>query len=289
MIITLLLFITAINSQEYDVFGIPEIYDSQLNFTNWNSMHWNNGNSREVFWSNYDLDDPTGLSQKRGSGTFVIDGNGILEMGGSQPRIYINGNFINTETTVYYRRTGTDGANWGGLIIGSRSTPNGHSSSNRNATTYYERLRHDGKIDFEKELTHSNTEYWWDNQIHEHGRLYDDGIPSDQWIGMKFIVFTPSNNPDIAKLELYIDKVSNGDSIYDINNWEKLGEVVDEGNFPVDIQSGYNVDPRMVITEGGGVTFIRNTGASKAEYKWFSIREIIPPAIYMQSYNIYYN
>ena len=75
-------------------------------------------------------------------------------MGGSQPRIYVNGDlnddnisekvfYKNTETTVYYKRIGTDGANWGGIVMGARSSPKGHSSGGDNyktTHTYYGRF-----------------------------------------------------------------------------------------------------------------------------------------------------
>ncbi len=265
-----------------DVFGIYKLYESEPEFKNWDSRHWNNGKSRDVSGTDRDPDDPTGWSQKRGNGSFKITGNGILEMGGSEPRIYINSYlkitpasfFVNTESTVYYRRTGTDGANWGGLLIGSRSSPDGHSSDTDNTTTYYARFRHDGKVDFEKELTHPKSDYWW-NSLHQHGKLFDGPLPSNRWIGMKFIVYTVQNK---TKLELYIDTVSNGDSalVGDKSNWEKLGEMIDDGDFPVPIKDGCNVDPKKVIVKGNGVTLIRNTDIKKCEYKWFSVREIIP-------------
>ncbi len=280
-----------VNPDVQDVFGIPMLFKSKPNFPGWDSRHWANGNSREVSSINRDPEDPTGWSQKRGSGTFKLSGNGILEMGGRQPRIYINSYkqpedslpenfFVNTESTVYYKRHGTDGANWGGLLIGSRSSGEGHSSDIGNTTTYYARFRHDGKIDFEKELTHPSSEYRWD-KIHQHGKLYDDNLPSDQWIGMKFVVYTPTSKPDTAKLIVYIDRKSNANPelINNLDNWEKLKEVVDSGDWPVSIKSGYGVDPKKVIVKGNGVTFIRNTGIAKAEYKWFSVREINAPEI----------
>ena len=272
--------------------NIPYFYPSNPNGPYWNSECWHNGIAREVKSSGRDPHDPTGLSQKRGSGEYMVDGNGILMMGGSQPRIYINGDingdnvseksfFKNTETTVYYKRTGTDGKDWGGCVIGCRSSPNGHSSPSTNyetTTTMYGRLRHDGKIDFEKELTHSPTSSMMNGKSGKE-TYFDGKLPSDKWIGLKYIIYNLDDKQ--VKLELYIDEVSNGEEDkFDISNWKKIGEQIDNGkNWEAPIISAYKgkIDPYKAILKGGGVTFIRNTGADKAEYKYFSVREIVPP------------
>jgi len=267
---------------------IPQLYPQNTIVPEWNSNHWNNGREYEI--TGRDNNDATGLSQKRGTGTLVVKGNGILEMSGSQPRIYINGDidgdgiseaifYKNTEMTAYYRQESKP-ANWGGLVMGCRSSPNGHSSPSsnyKNTTTYYARFRGDGKVDFEKELTHSPSEYQWNGIVHQHGQLFDGEFPNNTWIGMKFICYTQSDNS--VKLELYIDRTSlgNEEMMKDITVWEKIGEAVDDGNWPAPIISEFQgqVDPNTVITEGNGVVFIRNTNISKCEYKHFIVREIL--------------
>ena len=276
-ILTILIFYS--HCFRADVFGIYEKYPSRRNFEHWDSQHWNNNHARELYFLSHDPDDPTGRSQKRGKGTFKIDGNGVLEMGGKEPRIYINDKpnhkFINTETTIYYKRSGTDGTDWSGLIIGCRSTSYGHSSVGRKATTYYARLQHNGKVDFSKELVHSYSEYYWKG-LHKKGVFYTTGVlPSNKWIGMKFIVFTPLNDNTVTKLELYLDTTTEGDTnlIGTASNWVKIGEMLDNGNFPVKIKSDGTKDNKVII-EGSGTVFIRNTGIAAAYYKWFSVREI---------------
>ena len=273
--------------------NIPYLYPTNPSVPMWTSEHWHNGNARSVSNSNRDPDDPSKLSQKRGSGSFKIDGNGILTMGGSQPRIYINGDldgdnvsearfFKNTETTVYYKRTGTDGANWGGIVVGSRSSPNGHSSGGDNyktTHTHYARVRHDGKMDFEKELTHSPSAWAFNDQVGLQQKYFDGLLPADKWYGFKFVIYNISDKH--VRLEMYLDEVSNGeaDKIGDPTNWKKLGQMNDTGKWKAPIISKYEgqVDPFQIISKGGGVTFIRNTGADKAEYKYFSVREIVAP------------
>ncbi len=279
----LYLFIFSLKSQI-----IPILYQSNNNVIEWNSNHWNNSIEREII--SRDEYDITTLSQKRGNGKLLIKGNGILEMSGSQPRFYLNNQGVfykNMEITVYYKRTGTDGIDWSGLIVGSRSSPNGHSLPSTNyeySHTYYARIRHDGQVDFSKELTHPKSEYWW-NGINKHGKLFNGQLHEGIWYGMKFILYNLDNTR--VKMELYIDRTSNGedDKLNDINNWEKLGEVIDDGNWPVPIRSEFEeiVDKNTVITQGG-VCFIRNTGIEKAEYKYFSVREILIPIQNSSSY-----
>ncbi|HEU0020103.1 MAG TPA: hypothetical protein VFR55_00290, partial [Dehalococcoidia bacterium] len=55
-------------------------------------------------------------------------------------------------------------------------------------------------------------------------------------------------------------------------SWEKLGEYTDVGGWNPEHDCGFESD--QIITEGGGVVFIRNTGVEEANYKWFSVREI---------------
>lgn len=73
-----------------------------------------------------------------------------------------------------------------------------------------------------------------------------------------------------VKLETYIDADSNGTQASD---WKKIGETVDDGNWTA--PTGDCAFPaNMVVTEGGGVVFIRNTDVGKVEYTKLSWREI---------------
>ena len=261
-----------------DTFGIPIFNETNPDGLLWTSEHWNNGNPRTV--DKYDPDDPTGLSVRTGSANlFNIDGQGMLRMGGRQPRIYFKKDPIfykNTEITGYFRRIGTDGANNGGFSIGCRSHPQGHSTNNANnirTTTYYARLRNDGKVDFAKELTHPKS------SSAKSYRYFDGKLPSNKWFGAKFIVYT--NKDEHAKLEFWLDKTSNGDldKIGNKDNWELINEYLDDGDWEADIRDDYDgkVDPETIISEGHGVCLIRNTEIDEANYKYVSIREIIPP------------
>ena len=64
-------------------------------------------------------------------------------MSGSVPRIYINGNSLNTEHTYYWKRYGTDGDTSQGAVTGHRSDPSAHqSSATHRAHTYYTKPHH---------------------------------------------------------------------------------------------------------------------------------------------------
>ncbi len=273
------------NASETDSFGITKFYPTMAGYTDWESTHWNNGNSRTVGTGDRDPDDPTGWTHTRGDDELEIDGNGVMEMGGgNQPRIYINPYpgkditgadqiFKNIEATVYYKRTGSDGANWGGLIMGLRGGPSGHSSKNYSAdsdycdaTTYYARFRHDGNWDFEKELKHPGS------SSSGYGALFPGGIPADQWIGMKYLAYNIDNDTKV-KLELWIDDTSNGDTTNG-GEWRFVGEKIDDGNWVDPDVEGCSYSGDKIILNGGGVAFIRNTDVAKAEYKNFSVREI---------------
>jgi hypothetical protein len=88
---------------------------------------------------------------------------------------------------------------------------------------------------------------------------------------MKYIAYNlPGGNA--VKLEAYIDADSNGTSTQP-GDWKKIGETTDDGNWPAPAGScGFPED--TVVTEGGGVVFIRNTDVGKVEYTKLSWREI---------------
>lgn len=273
-----------------DAFGILQIYQTQPGTIEWTSAHWDNGIPRTIKYA-ADPYDPTGWTEDHSGSTngFKIDGNGIMNMSGGSPRFHINSllnkkvpaqHFLNTEFTAYYRRIGTTGPAYGGMVAGARSGPLGHASQGGNdcdATTYYARFRHDGKWDFEKELKHPASDYWSGSGFHKQDPLWGGmPMPENKWIGMKYIVYNTDNNSKV-KLELYIDTISNGDPITG-GYWEKVGEVTDEGNWPAatSIITGCSYsDPKTIIVEGHG-TFLLRTDGDQAEYKMVSIREIIP-------------
>lgn len=272
-----------------DVFGIAQFYPSAASTREWTSAHWNNGVDRTVKYAS-DSYDPTDWTEDHSGSTngFHIDGNGVMSMSGGSPRFHINSLrttkvsaqfYLNIEFTAYYRRVGTTGADYGGMIVGARSGPLGHASSGGNdcdATTYYSRFRNDGKWDFEKELKHPTSDYWSGSGFHTQDPLWKGNkvLPENRWIGMKYIIYNIENNTKV-KLEVYIDSVSNGNPVNG-GHWEKVGEVTDAGSWPAApsaISGCSYTDQMMIILQGHGTLLLRTDG-DQADYKMVSIREI---------------
>jgi hypothetical protein len=271
-----------------DVFGISQFYQTKTGTTEWTSAHWNNGISRTVQYAS-DIYDPTDWTEDHSGSTngFYINGAGVMNMSGGSPRFHINSTrtakvsaqlFLNTEFTAYYRRIGTTGADYGGMVVGARSGPLGHASSGGNdcdATTYYARFRHDGKWDFEKELKHPTSDYWSGSGFHTQDPIFGGiRMPENKWIGMKYIIYNIQSNTQV-KMEIFIDTLSNGNPTGG-GTWKKVGEVIDDGNWPAApsaITGCSYTDQKKIILQGNG-TFLLRTDGDQAEYKMVSIREI---------------
>lgn len=301
----LAVFSMAEPSNKVDVFGIAQLYPTKAGTLEWNSAHWGNGNSRGVSWDG-DKDDPMGWTENHSAGSadpfFKIDGKGVMQMMSYGPRFHINSLkggkqqfYRDVEFTAYYRRgeASTDGPDYGGMVMGVRSGALGHSSSGGNdcdASTYYARFRHDGKWDFEKEWKHPASYYQSMGVIGKQSPMWNGArLPTNRWIGMKFIVYNISEKS--VKLELYADTVSNG--VVKNAKWEKVGEALDEGKdwsgagANVGTISGckdYNglENAYDAILEGHGTVLMRTDGKRnnevQGEYMFVSVREIDPQA-----------
>lgn len=274
-----------------DTFGIAMFLPTKEGTVAWTSAHWANGVQRRIKYAS-DATDPTDWTEDHSGSSdgFLIDGAGVMQMSGGSPRFHINSTrkgsrgsqfFLNTEYTAYYRRKGSTGAAYGGLVVGVRSGPLGHASSGGDdcdATTYYARFRHDGKWDFEKELKHPGSDWWSGSGYHRQDPLWNGAkLPENRWIGIKYLVW---NRPDgrSVQLESWIDSVSGGDPSK--ASWSKVGQVVDSGQWPgaAGAISGCSyTDSAMVILQGHGTLLMRTDGDT-AQYRMVSVREIVPPA-----------
>jgi hypothetical protein len=256
-----------------DVFGIPMLKPSRAPGLLWTSQHWATGNARTL--NGRDPSDPTGWSIRRGDTSAMdVDGKGVMSMGGPQPRFYVmpkSGEtapfFKNIEFTGYYRRTADDGAFNAGFVVGMRSHPEGHGNDTCNTTTYYLAFRNSGTYLFDKELNHPN------DSPGKGGQMFSpaSSVPIGKWIGMKYLVYNLPGDKAV-KLETYIDADSNGNGTK-ASDWKKIGETVDDGNWTAPT-GDCDFPANMVVTEGGGVVFIRNTDVGKVEYTKLSWREI---------------
>lgn len=272
-----ILFLSHTAGADVDGFGITRLMPSKMPLQEWSSLHWATGGKRTL--ASTDPFDTTGWSRKRGDGNLMeIDGAGMLRMGGNQPRLYFQGTtekpvfFRDVEVTGYFRRVGSDGASNGGFNVGVRSSVNGHGDVDHClANTYYLGFRYPGTWVFYKELDHPN------GATGASGRLIAGGgaMPAGKWFGMKYLSYNIPGRTNAVKLEAYVDSVSGGDVRTTGGVWKKVAEIIDDGNWAAPTGTcGY--DGKTVVTQGGGVVFIRNTSAAEANYKLISVREIAP-------------
>jgi hypothetical protein len=252
-----------------DVFGVTQLLPSAPGGLAWDSRYWE-GDAHEVEAGLPDLADPLALANRRGSGMVRVNGDGTLRMTGSQPRLYLgtpaNHPWLNVEVTVYYQRLEDDDTPYAGLVVGARSGVNGHGGDNCTATTYYGRFGNDGNAAVVKELEHPTS------QGRDATPLWDGAdAPFDTWIGMKYVVTNVAGGEHV-RLRLFRDLTEGADG----GTWEPVLDTVDEGGWSPAHSCDYA--PDLIITEGGGVVFIRNTGVigQGALYKWLTVREVEP-------------
>jgi hypothetical protein len=252
-----------------DVFGITELYPTAQDGLAWDSRWWE-GEAHDVPFGSADPADPLGLANQRGDGMVHVEGDGTLRMTGAQPRIYIGHAgahpWLNVEITAYYQRIEDDDTSYAGLVIGARSGPDGHGTDNCTATTYYARFRNDGDADVEKELEHPEA------LARETTPLWDGADPPfGRWIGMKYIVTNVAAGQHV-RLQVLRDLTEGQDG----GDWQPVIDTTDSGGWAP--AHGCEYAPDLIVTEGGGVVLIRNTGATGqgALYRWVTIREIDP-------------
>jgi hypothetical protein len=265
----------AADSAAVDPFGIRELYPSAPSGAVWSSQHWSSGTY--TIEDRIDANDPLALSGMRGTGTLAVTGDGELVMGGSQPRLYVYpgdaGPWRDVEVTVYYRRVADAGEAFAGLVIGARSGAEGHGDTPCEAHTYYARLRHDGAVDFAKELMHPESAA---RQRVEAETAWPGGgaLPFDVWIGFKLVAYNLAE-PGTVKLEAYRDLTGGADG----GSWELLNEIVDDAGWFANttcVEHSPSGEQSDMVVVDGGTTFIRNTEISEARYRWMSVREIAP-------------
>ncbi|MGH7804810.1 MAG: hypothetical protein ACREQJ_10720 [Candidatus Binatia bacterium] len=263
-----------------DAFGITKKYATAAGGKTWTSAHWGNGKARSI--TGRDPDDPTGASENRSDqARLYVDGAGKLQFLGdgaaAEPRFHLNApgyHFKNAVITFYYWKTKDADVDWGGLVVGARSGPEGHSQSSQycTANTYYARFRNDGAADFEKELKHPAS------AVRNRTNIWNGAtdLPAGKWIGMKYVVYDVTvNGKPAAKLEVYRDLTQGARG----GTWEKIAETVDAGGWaPPQQAPACTNKPSDFVPTAAGAIVLRNTGSIKDSYKWLTVREISPSA-----------
>lgn len=196
------------------------------------------GNSRKLKRAR-EVDPFDNMTTFRGNG-FCEMSKGIMKLSGSQPRLYINLDLQDVKVSIDYKRIGTDGQNWSGGSIGVRSDIEGHSKRPEYAHTYYFRLKHEGRVDFYREITHGTGGGTGDRKIL---KIIDYKWDSNKWYNMKFQCY---------------------------NDW---GEIILKGYINNELVLEY-IDDNAVMNNASGVVIIRNTSIEEALYRNMIIKKI---------------
>lgn len=260
-----------------DVFGVAFVHPSRPGGTYWISR-WD----RDRRFSGVDPQDPW-FDADHGSGSFHA-GGGLLRITGDTPRMYIHDpeqrrQWRDVEATVYARRVSDDAIPYAGITIVARTnhllTEDG-SSDLCDTRGYGGRLRFDGHADLEKETAHPR------NDAISNVEVFPGGMPSEQWIGVKFAVHDAS---DGVHLELWLDRTGGRGG----GDWRLVAQAVDDGRLFGKAACAPGVDPLAPLA--GGPTrpgsesgrpnlsvYFRSDGiaADGLVYRWASVREISP-------------
>jgi hypothetical protein len=279
-----------------DRFGIGELYPSVGR--EWFDA-WGAGSLRVLTWDTSETD--PGLVIRGNTTATVYGGSGVragqMQVIGSTPRIYVRDSgteaipppdsvrmWNNVEITFYACSTGNSGVGWAGIeaVAKTNHLPDSWDCASRG---YGARMLFDGRMDFEKEVSHPSGI----NVQHELAP-WPGGLPLNRWIGFKFVARNVDNGTHV-KLELYRE-LSIGDEVNPAapaggGTWELIGSYTDTGAWSTGFGSGVaqaecdkgREDRSLPLTWPNWSVYLRTDGITQSipqYYKWLSVREIAP-------------
>jgi hypothetical protein len=282
-----------------DPYGITELNPTATGAREWFST-WGTGSSRSTDWGFID----PGLVI-RGDMVATIAGasgtrSGQMTVTGPNPRIYIRDSesdaippsptpstWNNVEVTFFAYSSMTNpsaATSYAGIEAVAKTN---HFPDTWNCTTrgYGGRMLFDGRIDFEKEVSHTAPEV---NVQQSQGTWT---YPLNQWIGYKFVARNVDNNTHV-KLEMYRDTTLGNQVNPSVpaggGNWVKVGEYTDTGTWSAGYgnctaQNAFDTgktDRSLPLTWPNYSVYLRTddeNGAGLTQYyKWLSVREVAP-------------
>src|SRR5918992_4800169 len=244
------------NPTDPDKFGIEEIYPVANNGPVWyinNDDPQSDGNF--YFRSSEDID--LEEEEEGGQEEFRMDAETGTERHGV--RIHVdspNGVWKNVEMSGYFQLI--DGEDEFTMI--ARHGPSYHDNGGCDAYGYYGMLSAEGDAFFKKKTYHHGGGYTDRTAVAEN--VVDE--LQDRWIGIKFIVYDVGGEDDV-KLELWVD---DGD---EVNNWKKVTEYIDDGEWETD-ESHCDRPDDYKIDSGTRASF--RVDDSEFEFKKLSVREV---------------
>ena len=194
----------------YNKFGVEMIYRDDPYKENWDSSSWYTEISRNVTSPIIKTDPYDPRMEVRGTGTVKFE-NGeatffkspylyIEESGGSD-----RSGWVDVEFTAYgkFAFDANPKAN-AGINIQLRTNHGLVSTGDGcEAQFYWAQITHEGEASFVKELYHDDETVVRSNKISLDMDEFSSGLPIDEWVGVKFIVFNAGGVN--VRLELYLD------------------------------------------------------------------------------------
>lgn len=279
-----------------DPFGIKKLYPSVGR--EWFNV-WGTGAQRTLTWDTYSSDPGMVF---RGDTNAIVYGSagtraGQMQITGDAPRIYIRDSgteaippldsvlkWNNVEVTFYAYSTGNSGVGWAGLesVVKTNHLPDSWDCATRG---YGGRMLFDGRLDFEKEVSHPSG-----INVQQSLGNWSGGLPLNRWIGFKMVARNVDSNTHV-RLELYrelsIGNVVNPSAPAGGGNWELLGTYTDTGTWSTGFGSctaqstwdNGHTDRSLPLTWANWSVYLRTDGITASipqYYKWLSVREVAP-------------